>query len=118
MEDGEDHTAQKRRQGQKLPKVKVVPTDFASPYPRKDHGVIIAERPSYLVEEYDLLPKHHYGARTQRSTVQAVLWVVQKIFDAWREGKVLMLITFDVKGAYNGASKEVLLHRMSERRVR
>ena len=66
---------------------------------------IIAERISYLVEEYDLLPKHHYGARKRRSTTQAVLWIVQKIFDAWRERKVLSLITFDVKGAYNGVAK-------------
>jgi hypothetical protein len=39
---------------------------------------ILAERLSYLVEEHDLLPKHHYGARKQRSTVQATLLVAQR----------------------------------------
>src|SRR4051794_3655597 len=38
---------------------------------------VLAKRISYLVEEYDLLPKHHYGARKKRSTIQAVLWLVQ-----------------------------------------
>jgi hypothetical protein len=78
---------------------------------------VLAGRISYLVEEHDLLPKHHYGARKRRSTIQAVLWIVQKIYDAWREGKVFSLITFDVKGAYNGVAKDVLLHRLRERRI-
>jgi hypothetical protein len=31
--------------------------------------------------------------------------------------KVLILVTFDVKGAYNGVAKDVLLHRMREKRI-
>ena len=69
------------------------------------------------MEEHDLLPKHHYGARKPTSTIQANLLVVQKIFEAWRENKVLSLVTFDVQGAYNGVAKDVLVHRMRERRV-
>lgn len=30
----------------------------------------------------------------------------------WRERKVLSLVSFDVKGAYNGVNKDVLLHRL------
>src|SRR3954470_21028774 len=46
-----------------------------------------------------------------------MMWLTQKIFDAWRERKVFSLITFDVKGAYNGVAKDVLLHRLRERRI-
>lgn len=41
----------------------------------------------------------------------------ERIWDAWRERKVLSLVSFDVKGAFNGVSKEVLLHRLRERNL-
>ncbi|GME33710.1 hypothetical protein GTA08_BOTSDO13081, partial [Neofusicoccum parvum] len=46
------------------------------------------------------------------STVQALTVLQQRIYDAWREGKVLSLLSFDVKGAYNGVSRDVLLQRL------
>lgn len=41
----------------------------------------------------------------------------ERIYDAWRDRKVLSLVSFDVKGACNGVNKEVLLHRLRERRI-
>ena len=45
---------------------------------------VIAERISHVVETYRLLPTNDFGARK------------------WRGNRVLRLISFGVKGAYNG----------------
>lgn len=47
---------------------------------------VIARRMSYLAETYDLLPENHFGARKRRSCKRAVNAVIDKIYDAWREG--------------------------------
>lgn len=70
---------------------------------------VVAERISVLAEEHSLLPKNHFGGRKQRPTVQTLTVLQQRIYNAWREGKVLSLLSFDVKGAYNGVARDVLL---------
>lgn len=67
---------------------------------------VIAERIAYAVEQYGLLPINHFGARKQRSTEQALVLLQEHIYNAWRSRKVLSLVSFDVKGAYNGVYKE------------
>jgi ribonuclease HI len=78
---------------------------------------IIAERISHAVETYGLLPTSHFGARKQRSAEQALLLLQEQIYAAWRGRRVLSLISFDVKGAYNGVCKERLLQRMKARGI-
>ncbi|KAJ5152514.1 hypothetical protein N7492_009794 [Penicillium capsulatum] len=64
---------------------------------------VVAERISHAVETYGLLPTSHFGARKQRSAEQAIVLLQEHIYTAWRGRRVLSLISFDVKGAYNGA---------------
>ena len=64
-----------------------------------------------------LLPKNQFGARKRHSTGQALTLLQEKIYDAWRDGKVLSLVSFDVKGAYNGVDRNVLLQRLRCRQV-
>ncbi len=78
---------------------------------------VIAERISYAVETFGLLPTNHFGARKQRSAVQALLLLQEQIYNAWRGKRVVSLISFDVKGAYNGVCKEQLLQRMRARGI-
>ena len=78
---------------------------------------VVANRISALVEKHKLLPSNHFGARRRRSCEQALNVLVEKIHDAWREGSVLSLVSFDVKGAYNGVDGRVLLRRLRERRI-
>ena len=79
---------------------------------------VIAERISYAVETYGILPINHFGARKQRSAEQALLLLQEQILTAWRGRKILSLISFDVKGAYNGVCKEKLLQRMKREAYR
>ena len=78
---------------------------------------VIASRMSYLAETHNLLPENHFGARRRRSCEQAVNVVIEKIYDAWREGNVLTLITFDVQGAYNGVKADLMAERLRQRKI-
>jgi hypothetical protein len=78
---------------------------------------VVAERISHAVETYGLLPTSHFGARKQRSAEQALVLLQEQIYTAWRGRRVLSLISFDVKGAYNGVCKERLLQRMKARGI-
>jgi hypothetical protein len=78
---------------------------------------VVAERISHAVETYGLLPASHFGARKQRSAEQALLLLQEQIYTAWRGRRVVSLISFDVKGAYNGVYKERLLQRMKARGI-
>jgi hypothetical protein len=39
--------------------------------------------------------------------------LVEKIYQAWRRGRVLSLVSFDVKGAFNGVHLDVLEQRLA-----
>ena len=78
---------------------------------------VIAERISHAVETYGLLPTNHFGARKQRSAEQALVLLQEQIYTAWRGRRIFSLISFDVKGAYNGVCKERLIQRMRARGI-
>ncbi len=78
---------------------------------------VVAERISYAAETQGLLPANHFGARKRRSADQALVLLQEQIYKAWRMRRVLSLISFDVKGAYNGVCKERLLERMKARGI-
>jgi Reverse transcriptase (RNA-dependent DNA polymerase)/Endonuclease-reverse transcriptase len=78
---------------------------------------VIAERISYAAETWGLLPANHFGARKQRSAEQALMLLQEHIYHAWRNKRVVSLISFDVKGAYNGVFKDRLLQRLGARGI-
>ncbi|KAF4334758.1 endonuclease exonuclease phosphatase [Fusarium beomiforme] len=65
---------------------------------------VMADRISYAVETFGLLPTNHFGGRKQRLAEQ-------------RNRKVLSLISFNVTGAYNGVFKDRLLQRLEARGI-
>jgi hypothetical protein len=78
---------------------------------------VIAARLSFITETYNLLPSNHFGARPRRSAEQALNVLVEKIYQAWRQRRVLSLVSFDVKGAFNGVHSDVLEQRLAARRI-
>ena len=79
--------------------------------------LVVAERISYLVETQGRLPHNHFGGRKQRSAVQALLYLQEHIYNAWRGKMTLSLVSFDVKGAYNNVAKGPELQRLRERGI-
>ena len=78
---------------------------------------VMAERISYAAEEYNLLPENQFGARKKRSAEQALTLLQESIYKSWRNKKIFSLISFDVKGAYNGVIADRLIRRMRARRI-
>lgn len=78
---------------------------------------LMAYRLAFLAEQYSLLLYNHFGRLKQRTTVDALLVLQEKIYQAWKDRKVLSLITFDVKGAFSGVAIEELIDRLQKRRV-
>ena len=78
---------------------------------------LVAERIAHLSDEYGLLLGNHFGGLKCKNTVDALLVLQEKIYQAWRDKKVLSLVTFDIQGAFNGVAKDVLCSRLRERRI-
>jgi hypothetical protein len=72
---------------------------------------IIAEDISHLVEEYQLLPKTHFGGRPGRTTTDAIHYMVSHIKEAWRNGKVASILFLDV-GAFPNTVTDRLIHNL------
>ncbi|PWI64463.1 hypothetical protein PCL_10441 [Purpureocillium lilacinum] len=78
---------------------------------------IVASRLAYLADVHQLLPSRHTGGRKLASTEHAIHLLLQRIYQAWFEGKVASLLLLDVSGAYDNVSRERLLHNLRKRRI-
>ena len=65
---------------------------------------VMARRLSYLAEKHGLLPNSQFGGRPGRTTEQALLVLSNAIDKAWYRHNVVTLISFDLKGAFNGVN--------------
>ena len=61
----------------------------------------MARRLSYLAENHSLLPDTQFSGRPGRTTEQALLVLSNAIDRAWNQHKVVTLVAFDLKGAFN-----------------
>lgn len=77
---------------------------------------VMAKRLSYYAEKYGLLPNTQFGGRPGRTTEQALLVLANAIDQAWLKGKVVTLVAFDLKGAFNGVNSMTLDARLKEKR--
>ncbi|KAI3045365.1 hypothetical protein CBS147353_11800 [Aspergillus niger] len=69
---------------------------------------VIARRLSYYAEVHGLLPNTQFGGRPGRNTEQALLVLRNAIDRAWLSSKVVTLVAFDLKGAFNGVNRNTL----------
>ena len=65
----------------------------------KAREAVIANRLAYLADVHHLLPSRHTGGRKLASTEHAMHLLLQRIHQAWAEGKVASLLLLDVSGA-------------------
>ncbi|EED11833.1 polymerase, putative [Talaromyces stipitatus ATCC 10500] len=69
---------------------------------------VMARRLSFWAESYKLLPDTQFGGRPGRNTEQALLTLANAIDRAWLQSKVITLVAFDLKGAFNGVNDSSL----------
>ena len=73
---------------------------------------IIATRLSYIAETSDLLHNEQMGGRRYRATIDTVLCLLHDITQANNNKKILSILFFVVKGAFDHVSKTRLLDTM------
>ncbi len=78
---------------------------------------LIAERIAHLSNQHSLLPGKHFGGFKGKNTLDELVVVQEKIYQVWRDKKVLSLVNFDIQRAFNGVAKDVLCTRLRERRI-
>jgi ribonuclease HI len=78
---------------------------------------VMARRLAFYAETYGLLPETQFGGRVGRTTEQALLVLVNAIDRAWLRSKVVTLVAFDLKGAFNGVNKITLDARLKEKGI-
>ena len=78
---------------------------------------IIADEVSRLAKKHQLLPKTHFGGRPGRTTTDAIHYLVHKVKEAWRKGKVASILFLDVEGAFPNAVTDRLIHNLKKRRI-
>ncbi len=81
---------------------------------RKAMQSAIATRIGYLADKYSLLQGNHFGSLKEKFTVDALLAHQEKVYPVWQDKKVLLLVTFNVKGALNIVAPDVLVNRLRE----
>ena len=79
--------------------------------------VAVTARLSFITETYNLLLSNYFRARPCRSTKQALNVLVEKIYQVQRQGKVLSLVSFDIKGVFTGVYSDVLERQLEARQV-
>jgi hypothetical protein len=78
---------------------------------------VIANRLAYLTDVHRLFPSRHTGGRKLASTEHTIHFLLQRIHQAWAQGKVASLLLLDVSGAYDNVSRERLLHNLRKHRI-
>jgi ribonuclease HI len=78
---------------------------------------VVANRLTYLADVHHLLPSRHTGGRKLTSTDHAMHLLLQRIHEAWADGKVASLLLLDVSGAFDNVSRPRLIHNLRKRRV-
>ncbi|EED11881.1 reverse transcriptase, putative [Talaromyces stipitatus ATCC 10500] len=78
---------------------------------------VMARRLSFWAETYKLLPDTQFGGRLGRNTEQALLTLANAIDRAWLRLKVITLVAFDLKGAFNGVNDSSLDARLQAKDI-
>ncbi|KAK9594981.1 hypothetical protein V6Z93_010714 [Aspergillus fumigatus] len=73
---------------------------------------VMAQRLSFWAETYKLLPETQFRGRPGRNTEEALLVLTNAVDRAWSRSKVVTLVAFDLKGAFNGVNKTSLDTRL------
>ena len=78
---------------------------------------VVASRLAAIMEQQGLLPPNHFGGRAGRTTTDAVLYLTQRVKDAWRKGQVATLLFLDITSAFPSVNHARLLHNLRKRGV-
>lgn len=61
---------------------------------------LIVDNISQLDEQHQISTQDHFGGRPERTTMDAIHYLVHKIKNAWSNNKVASVLFLDVEGAF------------------
>jgi len=73
---------------------------------------IIARRLSYMVGRYELIPGTQFEGRSNSSTIDVAMTFIHDVHSAWNQNKVMLVLTFDIKGFFDFVNHQRLLTEM------
>ena len=59
----------------------------------------------------------HFGGWPGRTMTDALQYLIYKIKDAWRQGKVTSILFLDVEGAFPNMVSDRLIHNLQKRKI-
>ena len=68
----------------------------------------VAEILSYISEENNLLPPQHYGGRPGRTGEDAMMILMEKIYNMWKEQEVYSVVFMDVVESFNNVKARAI----------
>lgn len=80
-------------------------------------SAIVAEDITRILEAESQLPDTHFGGRPNRTTTDALQYLVERIKRAWKNGRVASVLFLDVEGAFPNAVTEKVIHNLKKRRI-
>jgi len=78
---------------------------------------LVATDISFLVENYHLIPKTHFGGRPGKSTIDVLHYLSHRIKEAWRKKEVASVLFLDIEGTFPNAVTKRLIHNLRKRRI-
>lgn len=75
-------------------------------------GKCIYEQLTEHLEINNLLSQYQFGARKHHSTSHALIAITDYMYEAISKGNVCVLVTLDIKKAYDKTCREILLHKL------
>jgi hypothetical protein len=78
---------------------------------------IVAEDISCLVEKHQLILSTHFGGRPRCTATDALHYLIYKIKEAWREGKVTLILFLNIEGAFPNAVTDRLIHNLQKWKI-
>lgn len=73
----------------------------------------IKNRMVNFLEKYSLLHIGQHGYRKQRSTITALIEIIQNITEALDNGEIMKMLSFDLSKAFDSVSHEILLDKLN-----
>jgi len=65
-----------------------------------------------MVGHYELVPGTQFGERSNSSTIDAAMTFIHDVHSAWNQNKVMLALTFDIKGFFDFVNHQRLLTEM------
>jgi len=70
-----------------------------------------------MVDCYKLILGTQFGGRSNSSTIDVAMTFIHDVHSAWNQNKVMLVLTFNIKGFFDFVNHQCLLTKMQSRQI-